>query len=102
MRKVAVGLLGLSLAATTSFALSGVAYGQAPKQAKAAAPSVSEPQQVSDELSNPLESKRRELRQAALEDVIAGRAKPQTINGSKVVKVGKKDLSKAAQKRTGK
>jgi len=97
-----VGLLGLSLAATTSFALSGVAYGQAPKQAKAAAPSVSEPQQVSDELSNPLESKRRELRQAALEDVIAGRAKPQTINGSKVVKVGKKDLSKAAQKRTGK
>jgi len=97
-----VGLLGLSLAATTSFALSGMAYGQSPQQAKAAAPSLSEPQLLSDELSNPLESKRRELRDSAIQDVIAGKVEPQTVNGSKVVKVGKKDLSRAAQKRTGK
>ncbi|MEV4620953.1 immune inhibitor A domain-containing protein [Asanoa sp. NPDC049573] len=98
-----MGLLGLSLAATTSFALSGAAFGQSPKAAApAAAPTSSEPQLTSDDLSNPQESKRRELRDVALEDVIAGKAKPQMINGSKVVKVGKKSLSKADQKRTGK
>ncbi|WP_203704253.1 immune inhibitor A domain-containing protein [Asanoa iriomotensis] len=97
-----MGLLGLSLAATTSFALSGAALGQTPMQAAANAPTQSEPQLVSDELSNPLESKRRELRDSAIQDVIAGKATPQMVNGSKVVKVGQKDLSKAAQKRTGK
>ncbi|WP_425304690.1 immune inhibitor A domain-containing protein [Asanoa ishikariensis] len=97
-----MGLLGLSLVATTtSFALSGAALGQSP-MAAAKAPTQSEPQQVSDDLPNPLESKRRELRDGAIQDVIAGDAAPQMINGSKVVKVGKKDLSKADQKRTGK
>ena len=103
MRKVAVGLLSLSLAATTSFALSGAAFGQSPKAAATAvAPSSSEPQLTSDDLTNPQESKRRELRDVAIQDVIAGEKTPQMINGSKVVKVGTKDLSKADQKRTGK
>jgi immune inhibitor A len=103
VRKVAVGLLGLSLAATTSFALSGAAFGQAPKAAATAvAPSSSEPQPTSDDLTDPLESKRRELRDVAIQDVIAGKKTPQTINGSKVVKIGSKNLSKADQKRTGK
>jgi len=103
VRKVAVGLLSLSLAATTSFALSGAAFGQSPKAAATAvAPSSSEPQLTSDDLTNPQESKRRELRDVAIQDVIAGEKTPQMINGSKVVKVGTKDLSKADQKRTGK
>ena len=42
----------------------------------------------SDELPNPLESKRRELKEKAITDVIAGRAQPQERNGSTVVKVG--------------
>jgi immune inhibitor A len=98
-----VGLLGLSLAATTSFALSSAAFGQSPKvAAPAAAPSSSEPQLTSDDLTNPQESKRRELRDVAIQDVIAGNKTPQMINGSKVVKVGSKNLSRSDQKRTGK
>jgi len=42
----------------------------------------------SDELKNPLESKRRALKQTGLTDVLKGRAKTQKINGSTVVKVG--------------
>jgi immune inhibitor A len=95
-----VGLLSLSLAATTTFALSGAAQGQPPKAALAA-PSQSEPQLVSDELSNPMESKRRALRDAGIEDVISGKAKPEMINGSKVVKVGQSDLTKAQAKANG-
>ncbi|WP_203714562.1 immune inhibitor A domain-containing protein [Asanoa siamensis] len=97
-----MGLLGLSLAATTSFALGGAALAQPPVAAAAKAPTQSEPQLVSDELSNPLESKRRGLRDSAIQDVIAGKATPQMVNGSKVVKVGQKDLSRAAKQRTGK
>ncbi|RYF28665.1 MAG: protease, partial [Comamonadaceae bacterium] len=41
-----------------------------------------------DELPNPLESKRRELREQALTSVLDGDAKAVTKNGSSVVKVG--------------
>ncbi len=44
---------------------------------------------VSDELPNPLEEKRRELRQEAIQDVLTGRAKVEQRGASKVVKVGK-------------
>jgi len=43
---------------------------------------------ASDELPNPLEDKRRALKAAAIEGVIAGTATPEQRNGSTVVKVG--------------
>jgi len=101
VRKVAVGLLGLSLAATSSFALGGSAYAQQQAMAPSAAPAVSEPAQVSDELPNPMEAKRRELRDAAIQDVISGKAKPIQRNGSTVVKVGRTPVGGSAAKRAG-
>ncbi|SIN30329.1 immune inhibitor A [Micromonospora cremea] len=87
MRKVAVGLLGLSLTAT------GLVFGPSASAAPqpklpAAAPSAAEPQSLKDELPDKLEDKRRELRQQGLSDVLSGRSKPIERNGSTVVKVG--------------
>jgi immune inhibitor A len=88
VRKVAVGLLGLSLTATGLVV--GQSAGAAPlAQAPVAAPSVAEPAHAEHDLPNPLETKRRALRQEGLSDVLSGRAKAQKINGSTVVKVGK-------------
>ncbi|MEU4218274.1 immune inhibitor A domain-containing protein [Actinoplanes sp. NPDC026623] len=42
-----------------------------------------------DDLPNPLEDKRRSLREAAVADVVSGKAKAVTKNGSTVVKVGR-------------
>lgn len=88
MRKVAVGLLGLSLTATGLMAGTAASAAPTPKL-PTAAPSVAEPAQTDHDLPNPLESKRRALRQEGLSEVLSGRAKAQKINGSTVVKVGK-------------
>lgn len=89
MRKVAVGLLGLSMTATGLVAGTAASAAPVPKL-PAAAPSVAEPAQTDHDLPNPLETKRRALRQEGLSEVLSGRAKPQNINGSTVVKVGEK------------
>ena len=70
MRKVAVGLLGLSLTAT------GLAFGPSASAAPqpklpAAAPAAAEPQALKDELPDKLEDKRRALREQGLETVLA-------------------------------
>ncbi|WP_091603385.1 immune inhibitor A domain-containing protein [Micromonospora mirobrigensis] len=83
-----MGLLGLSLTATGLVAASSASAAPLPK-APTSAPSVTEPAQVDHDLPNPLEEKRRALRQEGLSEVLSGRAKPQKINGSTVVKVGK-------------
>jgi len=86
MRRVAAGLGSLAIAAglATTVALDANA-----------APPVGTTQQQggqvaqSDELPNPLEEKRRELRQEAIQDVLTGRAKVEQRGASKVVNVGK-------------
>jgi immune inhibitor A len=91
VRKVTAGVVSLVLASGA-----GAAFGIAPATA---APPVSPGSTVvrtSDELPNPLEAKRRELRAEALQDVLAGRAKPVTKGGSTVVKVGREASSRAA------
>ncbi len=88
MRKVAVGLLGLALTATGLVAGTAASATLQPKS-PTSAPSVTEPAQVDHDLPNPLEEKRRALRQEGLSEVLSGRAKPQEINGSTVVKVGR-------------
>ncbi|SCG63175.1 immune inhibitor A [Micromonospora coxensis] len=88
MRKVAVGLLGLSLTATGL--VTGTSASAAPAaNSPATAPSTAEHAHVDHDLPNPLETKRRALRQEGLSEVLSGRAKAQKINGSTVVKVGK-------------
>ncbi len=94
MRKALIGALGVSLTAGFLVAVGSPAlaspddgHGPAAKPATA----------VVDDLPNPLEDKRRELRQTAVSDVLAGRRDAVEKNGSTVVKVGKTNapLSKA-------
>jgi immune inhibitor A len=96
-----VGLLGLSLAATSSFALGGSAYAQQQAMAPAAAPAVSEPALIEDELLNPLEDKRRELREEGLADVLSGRSQSEKRGASTVVKVGQTNGAGAADRLRG-
>jgi immune inhibitor A len=88
VRKVVVGLLGAALVTsvgvmlpTTANAAPPVDPAPAAKAHKSAAPV--------DDLPNPLEDKRRALREQAVADVVSGKAKPKTVNGSTVLKVGK-------------
>ena len=91
MRKLPAGLFSLALAATTGLGIAAATAGNAATPSKqGSAPSASEPAPASDELPNPLEDKRRELRQEALTKVINGQAKPEQRNGSTVVKLGTK------------
>ncbi|MGC5017166.1 immune inhibitor A domain-containing protein [Micromonospora sp. DT47] len=83
-----MGLLGLSLTATGLVTGTSASAAPTPKL-PAAAPSVAEPAHVDHDLPNPLEDKRRALRQEGLSEVLSGEAKAQKINGSTVVKVGK-------------
>ena len=85
MRRVAAGLGSLAIAAglTTTFALSAGAAAP-PDGAK-----VQPGQNVTDELPNAAEEKRRELREVALRKVLAGDAKVEKRGASEVVKVGK-------------
>ena len=94
MRKVPAGLAGLALATALASTVALSASAAPPDGSKAA----NAPRTTSDELPNPAEEKRRELRQAAIQDVIAGRAKVEQRGASKVVKVGKQ----AAPQRKGK
>ncbi|MET1061786.1 MAG: protease, partial [Aeromicrobium sp.] len=79
------GLVGLTLAASL-----GLAYAS-PGSATPAPPVGGEKSQKvgKDDLRNPLESKRRELRESGVTSVLNGDAKAVTKDGTSVVKVGK-------------
>ena len=92
MRKVAAGLGSLVVAAglTTGFALSAGAS-QSPRG------TTSEPPRMAvDDLPNPAEEKRRELREVAIRKVIAGDATVRRRGASEVVKVGETGARGAA------
>ncbi|GAA4350737.1 immune inhibitor A domain-containing protein [Angustibacter luteus] len=93
MRKVTAGVVSLVLASGAGVAI-GLAPASAAPPVNGAPSKAKSPTAVSDELSNPQESKRRDLREAALNDVLAGKAKPITKNGSTYVKVGKEATSR--------
>ncbi len=85
MKRVTSGLVGLGLAATLGFAY-------ASPSTATSAPPVSGSDRVDksqDELPNPLEEKRRSLRESAVSGVLNGDLKAVEKNGSTVVKVGK-------------
>jgi immune inhibitor A len=88
VRKVVVGLLGASLVTSVGIMLPTGASAAPPVDPAPAAKADSQSAPI-DDLPNPLEDKRRALRQQAVTDVVSGRSKVETRNGSKVVKVGR-------------
>ncbi len=93
----ALGVLGLGPAQAVGVAMPGTSAGSATTAPSAA--SASEPDTQSDELPNPDEDKRRALRSEAVQQVIAGTAKPEQRGGSTVVKVGRTAGANASQRR---
>ncbi len=83
MKRVTTGLLGLGLVASLGLVT-------APAGVAETAPPTSAADEVSGEheLPNPLEDKRRALREQAVTSVINGEATPETKDGVSVVKVG--------------
>ncbi|MGX4657228.1 immune inhibitor A domain-containing protein [Micromonospora sp. SCSIO 07396] len=94
-----MGLLGLSLTATGLVTGTSASAAPTPKL-PTAAPSIAEPANADHDLPNPLETKRRALRQEGLSEVLSGKAKAQKINGSTVVKVGKTQAAGRSNART--
>ena len=84
MRRVPAGLAGLALATGLATVVALPASGSPPVGTKQGAAKPA----IVDDLPNPAEEKRRELRKVAIQDVINGTAKVENRNGSKVVKVG--------------
>ncbi len=98
MRRAIVGTLGLTLTAGLLVAMGSTAQAQ-PDDGHS--PSTKPAAATADNLPNPLEDKRRELRQTAISDVLSGRRDTTRKNGSTVVKVGEKNapLTAAEAKR---
>src|SRR5262249_24943672 len=89
VRKLPAGLFSLALAATAGLGGASASDAATPPQAvdsARVAGEVSGP----DELSSPLEDKRRELRQEALTQVLNGTATPEKRGASTVVNLGSK------------
>ena len=86
MRRVPAGLAGLALATALASTVALSASAAPPDGSKATMLN----RAVVDDLPNPAEEKRRELRKAAIQDVIQGRAKVEQRGASKVVKVGRR------------
>lgn len=83
MKRVTTGLLGLGLVASLGLVT-------APASVAETAPPANAVDQVNgqDELPNPLEDKRRALREQAVTSIVNGEAAPETKNGVSVLKVG--------------
>ncbi|MFC5264872.1 immune inhibitor A domain-containing protein [Kribbella qitaiheensis] len=95
MRKVSAGLFSLALAATFGLSMSS-AGNAAPPRDVGTAPAASEAS-APDELPNPQEDKRRELREEALTKVLNGTATAEKRGTSTVVKLGKKTAGAKGQ-----
>ncbi|MGW7685604.1 immune inhibitor A domain-containing protein [Kribbella sp. NPDC054772] len=91
MRKLPAGLFSLALAATTGLGIASASAGNAATSpTQGSAPIASEAAPAPDELSSPLEDKRRDLRQEALTKVLNGQATPEKRGTSTVVNLGAK------------
>jgi immune inhibitor A len=88
VRKVVVGLLGAAMVTSVGAMLPTVASAAPPADPAPAALAGKKAAPI-DDLSSPLEDKRRALRTQAVSDVVSGKATPVTKNGSTVVKVGR-------------
>ncbi|GAA4596228.1 immune inhibitor A [Actinoplanes octamycinicus] len=87
MRKVVAGLLGAAMVTTVGAMAPTVAFA-APPADPAPVAQTGDNAPV-DDLPNPLEEKRRALREEAVSQVVSGESKVETRNGSKIVNLGK-------------
>ncbi|GLY05856.1 protease [Actinoplanes sp. NBRC 101535] len=87
MRKVVVGLLGAAVVTSVGAMVPAVAQAAPPVDPSPAGQAAE--QAPVDDLPNPLEDKRRALREQAVAEVVSGKSKVETRNGSKVVNLGK-------------
>ncbi|GAA1695700.1 immune inhibitor A [Kribbella yunnanensis] len=102
MRKLPAGLFSLALAATAGIGWAAAGNAVTPST-QSSGPIASETAPAPDEMPNPLEEKRRDLRQEALTKVLNGTAKPELRNGSQVVKLGTKAAAaKGIKNKSGK
>ena len=99
MRRTMRGLLGVGLAGGLLLSGALTATAQPAKQPPVGGTTSAPARQSSDALPNPLDEKQQALRKQALDLVLTGQRKIQRINGSEVVKVGRKpaDLTPAQQ-----
>ena len=96
MRKLTCGLVGLALGGSLMATGAGQALA-APAEGAPPLGAATEPTAAPvDDLPNPLEDKRRALREAAVTGVLDGELATQEINGSTVVKVGDEAAAPAA------
>jgi immune inhibitor A len=86
VRKVVVGLLGAAMVSSVGIALPAAAMAAPPVDP---APAQAGKKAPVDELPNPFEDKRRELREAAINGILKGTVKTQERGGSTVAKLGK-------------
>ena len=89
VRKVSVGLVSLAIAATLGLTISQAGNATTKLPSTGGTTTASETP-ASDELPNPLEDKRRELRQDAITKLLNGTGKAEKRGGSTVMKVGTK------------
>ncbi len=92
MRKVVVGLVGLSLAGLSVAIAPSALATNTPVVTRVAEKAEPTP---SDDLPNPLEEKRRDLREQALSEVLNGTLTTEVRNGSVVAKVGETERRSA-------
>jgi immune inhibitor A len=86
VRKVVVGLLGAAMVSSAGIMLPAAAIAAPPVDP---APATASKKAPLDELPNPFEDKRRELREAAINGLLKGTVKTQQRGGSTVAKLGK-------------
>src|SRR5680860_1843618 len=84
VRRTTAGLISLALVAGGAAAVAAPAASAAPPEGPAVAPQA---QPIQDELPNPLEDKRRALRETALTAVLNGEATPEKRGKGTVVSV---------------
>ncbi|MEU8658557.1 protease, partial [Actinoplanes philippinensis] len=89
MRKVVAGLLGAAVVTSVGAMAPTFALAAPPSDTAPAAPASESAHLDDHDMPNPLEEKRRALREQAVSEVVSGKAKVETVNGSKVVKLGK-------------
>ncbi|WP_199512370.1 immune inhibitor A domain-containing protein [Nucisporomicrobium flavum] len=94
-----MGLLGAAMATSVGMMLPNGALAAPPVDPAPVAKTGAAPL---DDLPNPLEEKRRALRQEAVADVVSGKAKPIKRNGSTVVKVGRTQGSGVTNRKVAK
>ncbi len=99
MRRTAIALLGFGLAIGLTAAGGGSAHANPDDGASKPVPKAAAPAPVSDDTAGPQEDKRRALRERAIRMVLNGQRKVQTINGSRVVKVGQQRAPLTAAQR---